>query len=232
MEQEISSTFESIKKSLVEKGPLKVDVSQRTAAAFNQLKTVLKKLEQDLLETLHTVDKRVLVKYAERGTYELELRVSDDILIFSMHTDVYTFPEGNEIWKNSYLTDNKNRSYCGIISIYNFLTDSVKFNRSNDVGVLVARIFVNNENHFFVDGKKQLGIGYNNFESDELTEQRLRDIAETAILFSLNFDVMTPPFEQLRIITVRELIEKNMAGVISTGKRLGFKLQSETDITP
>ncbi len=225
------SAFELIKKSLVEKGPLKVDVYHQTEAAFNQLKVVLKNLEVELLQAMNDIDKRVVVKYIERGAFELEFRISDDILIFSMHTDIFTFQEGHSIWKNSYLTDKRTRGYCGIISVYNFLTDSLKFNRFDDMGVLIARLFINNENHYFVEGKKQLGILFNDFDKDELTQEKLRVIVETTILFSLNFDIVTPPFDQVRMISVKELIEKNLAGVISTGKRLGFKFQSDADIT-
>ncbi|MDQ3050702.1 MAG: hypothetical protein M3Q95_07445 [Bacteroidota bacterium] len=230
MEKPTLSTLELIKKSLVEKGPLKVDVYQKTEVAFNQLKIVLKNLEVELLQAMNAVDKRVVVKYVERGPFELEFRISDDILIFSMHTDIFTFQEGNQIWKNSYLTDERSRGYCGIISVYNFLTDSLKFNRVNDLGVLIARLFINNENHYFVEGKKQLGFLFNDFDKDELSNEKLREIAESTILFSLNFDILTPPFDQVRMISVKELIEKNLAGVISTGKRLGFKLQSDGDI--
>jgi hypothetical protein len=230
MEQN-DSTFDLIKKSLIEKGPVKVDVYQKTESAFNRLKTVLKALETDLTETMSKVDKRVAIKFSERGAFELEFKISDDILIFSMHTDIFTFPEAHPVLKNSYLSANKTRGYCGIISVYNFLTDSLKFNRVNDMGVLIARIFVNHDNHFFVEGKKQLGILFNDFETDELNDVRLRDIAETSVLFSLNFDIITPPFDQVKMISVQELIEKNLAGVISTGKRLGFKFQSDSDIS-
>jgi len=34
-----------------------------------------------------------------------------------------------------------------MISIYNFLSDSFKFNRVNDIGYLIARVFTNKENH-------------------------------------------------------------------------------------
>jgi len=229
MEQKRSS-FELITKSLIEKGPLKIDVYQKTENAFSSLKTVLRKLEADLLEAMSKVDQRVIVKFTERGPFELEFRISDDILIFSMHTDIFTFEDGNQIWKNSYLSENKTRGYCGIISVYNFLTDSLKFNRVHDMGVLVSRIFINNENHFFVEGKKQLGFLFNDFDRDELSDIKLREIVESIVLFSLNFDILTPPFDQVKMISVRELNDKNLANVISTGKRLGFKLHSEGDI--
>ncbi|MBL0343575.1 MAG: hypothetical protein IPP71_23595 [Bacteroidetes bacterium] len=216
--------------SLIEKGPIKAEVYHKTEEAFNNIKLVLRKLESQLQQAMAVVDKRVVIKYTERSLFDLEFKISDDILIFSMHTDAFTFPESHPIWKTSYLNDQKLRSYCGLISIYNFLTDSIKYNRTNDVGVLIARIFVNSENHFFVEGKRQLGFLFNDFESDLLLEQRIRDLVENAIIYSLNYDILTPPYEQVRLISVQDLIDKNLSSVISTGKRLGFKLQSDSDI--
>ena len=45
-----------------------------------------------------------------------------------------------------------------MINIYNFLSDSFVYDRERDLGYLVARVFLNKEGHFFVQGKKQLGF--------------------------------------------------------------------------
>ena len=55
--------------------------------------------------------------------------------------------------KQKYVKEDKMRSFCGVIHVYNFLNDSFKYNRLNDVGNLVARIFVNKDKHFFVEGE-------------------------------------------------------------------------------
>ncbi len=223
--------FDMIVKSLREKAPLKIDVYQQTEQAFNNLKNILKQLEIDLLKVMSTIDKRVVIKYTERSLFDLEFKISDDILIFTMHTDAYTFSSSHQIWQNTYVSENRNNGYCGMISIYNFLTDSIKFNRSNDVGLLIARIFINAENHFFVEGKKQLGFLFSDFKNDILDELRLKEVTETAILHTLNFDIHTPPFDKVQLISVQELNEKNLASVVSTGKRLGFKFEAETDVS-
>lgn len=223
-------SFDKIISVLSEKGPLKADVYQNVAQVFVNLKTVVKQVESDLITSFAKIDKRVSIKFIERGNYDLELRISDDILIFSMHTDAYLFPSSHQVYKNSYVQQDTNRAYCGMISVYNFLTDSLKYNRVNDQGALIARIFINRENHFFVDGKKQLGIAFNDFGKDVITDHTLRDIVETAILFCLETDIITPPFDQVKVISVQELMEKNLATVVSTGKRLGFRLQSDDDL--
>ncbi len=222
--------YDQIVQMLGEKAPLKLDVIHNLERVFGHLRSVCRNVEKELTASFEKIDKRVSIKVSERGSSDIELRFCDDVIIFSMHTDAYIFPESHQMWKNSYVTDDRSRAYCGMISIYNFLAGSLHYNRINDQGVLIARIFVNRENHYFVEGKKQLGIGFNNFESDELNEQHLRGIVETAILHCLEIDIVTPSFDQVRIISVQELLEKNLANVVSTGKRLGFRLQSDSDL--
>jgi hypothetical protein len=228
MGNEISS-FDQILKLLTEKAPLKIEVYNITEKYFNLLKTILKNLEVDIKSFIDKVDSRVEVKYTQRGTFDLEFKISDDILIFSMHTDTYTFPENHNIWKSGYVNREPLNSYCGMISVYNFLTDSLKFDRPNDLGILIGRLFINREHHFFVEGKRQLGFLFNDLEKDLMEEKNMRKFAETAILYSLNYDIHTPPFDEVKMISVGDLREKNLSNVVSTGKRLGFKLQSDTD---
>jgi len=225
-----NTPFELIIKSLTEKAPLKLDVYQNVENAFSALKSTLKLLESEISSKISEVDKRVYVKFYARGQSDLEFNICDDILIFSLHSDAFTFPESHQIWKGSYVNANNNRAYCGMISVYNFLTGSIKYNRLNDQGVLIARIFINHENHFFVEGKKQLGFLFNDFENAIISDLNIRLITETAILHCLEYDIVIPPFDQVKVISVRDMIEKSLSTVISTGKRLGFKLQSEGDI--
>ena len=224
-----SPTYALILQSLAEKAPVKMNTIQKTEAAFKELKQVLKNLESDINKSLAQIDKRIVVSYYERGKFDIEFRIYDDILIFSMHSNVYTFDESHHIYKSSYIKEKPSNAYCGMISIYNFLTDSFQYKRGNDLGLLIARIFINQENHFFVEGKRHLGIEFNDFDNDLISPDRITSIVEAAILHSLNFDIQTPPFDKVGAITVQEIMEKELAFVVSTGKRLGFKFQSESD---
>ncbi len=221
---------ELILRSLQEKAGLKLDVYRNLESAFKNLKAQLKQLESEIRSDISRFDKRVTVKYIDRGPFDAEFRISDDVLIFSMHTNIFTFDPSHGIWKNSYVKENGLRAFVGMISVYNFLTDSFNFNRINDMGYLIARIFMNNEMHFFVEGKRQLGFLYNDFGSSRLDPAGLRSIIESAVLYSLNFDIFTPPFDEVKVLSVQEVVEKKMSSLITTGKRLGFKFQSDSDM--
>ncbi len=100
--------------------------------------------------------------------------------------------------RTAYVKEDDSRSYCGIINIYNFLSDSFKYNRFNDIGYLIGRIFINKDNHYFIEGKRELGFLYNNFGKHEMNRETAQQIIETAITYTINFDLLTPPYETVK----------------------------------
>jgi hypothetical protein len=223
-----SDSHQLIMNSLKEKAGVKIDAFKNLEMAFADLKSILKMMETSIRKEMSKVDKRVVVKFIDRGPYDAEFRVSDDILIFTMHTDIYTFDQSHSLWKTSYVKENNIRAFCGMISVYNFLTDSFNYNRYNDVGYLIARLFINKDSHFFVEGKRQLGFLYNDFDSSVLEKNVLKSVVESSILYSLNFDIYTPPFEEVKVLSVQDVFEKNLARMVKTGKRLGFRFQDDS----
>jgi hypothetical protein len=115
----------------------------------------------------------------------------------------------------------------GKILVYNFLTESMTYNRPNDLGYLIARIFINKDNHYFVEGKRQLGFLYSDFSTQEFDEAAIRKVLESTVLYSLDFDPFTPPYDQVIQVTVGEIQESEIQAKIATGKRLGFRFQTD-----
>ena len=116
-----------------------------------------------------------------------------------------------------------------MIQIYNFLSDSIKYHRHNDLGYLIGRIFINKEGHFFVEGKRQLAFLYNEFKDQIITKQQVMNIIESAILYSLSFDLLTPPYEEVQVISLMEKIQQSGVMAQKTGKRVGFKFSSDSE---
>lgn len=224
------NTNEMILQVLKEKASLKQDVFHKNIALFKLLREVCKEISKELKPKAAEIDKRLLVEFREKGEFEFELRVAGDVLVFGMHTNVFEFDASHQMWKSSYVRDNEKASYCGMINIYNFLADSFKYNRSNDLGYLVARIFVNFEDHFFVEGKRQLGFLYNDFANSVISKDELRNIVESAILYCLDFDLFTPPFDEVKVISLAQATEASTMISVKTGKRLGFRFQADNDM--
>ena len=213
---------------MIVKTNLKQEVYRNAVGSFALLKEVLKELADDYREKLRNkVDDNVLPVYQEKGPFEAEFRLGGDMLIFSMHSNVFVFNREHPIWKLDYIKANAMNSYCGVFNIYNFLTDSFKYNRMEDLGYLIARIFVNRENHFFVEGKRQSGELVKDFGSDEMTREYMKEILETAIQYAIDFDLLVPPYDQVKIVTVEQMHAEINNSKIQTGKRLGFKFNSD-----
>jgi len=226
---EKQATYDLIIKSLNEKSSMKQDVYENTLRTFNMMKSIGFDIVREIKNNSVLKDKRVILDYRERGDFEFELRISGDLLIFNMHTNIFEFDKDHIMWRSSYIKDDHYRSYCGLINVYNFLNDSFKYNRTADLGYLIGRVFINKESHYFLEGKRQLGFLHNDFSNDMIEEKAIRSTLESIILYCLNFDLYTPPFDSIREISVSEIQAVNESMQIKTGKRLGFRFQADED---
>jgi hypothetical protein len=218
-----------IVQAMLAKSAMKQDVFKATTDLFQQLKEVLKEIADDLEGAVTTKDQRLAVSFTDRGALACEIRVAGDTLIFSMHTNVFRLDQSHSLWKGSYLAEDEMRGFFGVINIYNFLSDSFKYNRERDLGYLVARLFLNKEQHFIVQGKRQMGFLYNDLAGNVMDPARLKEVLYSLINYVLEFDLLAPPYDQVQQVTVSEMNELNANMQISTGKRLGFRFQADGD---
>lgn len=225
----MKSPKELILDTLKEKACLKQDVYKKTVAIFNDFKAEAEKLSLELKEEMCKVDEDVILEFIDKSDFEFQIKFGGDVLVFFMHTNVFDFDKSHSIWNSSYVQDDPLRSYCGMINVYNFLADSFKYNRVNDVGYLVARFFVNKDLHYFVEGKRQLGFLYNDFIHEVINHDKIRAIIESAILYSMDFDLLTPNYDTMKEVSVSEINEVTSVNNLKTGKRLGFKFHSDND---
>ena len=219
---------EQIIEALNTKSMIKTSVFYKTLEIFDLLKDVLGEASNDLNDMLEgNHERRVRLEYRDRGKFEAELKFADDVLVFSMHTDVFQFDRGHSVWKNAYVKEDPFNSYVGVISIYNFLSDSFKYNRNEDMGYLIARIFVNRDGYFFVEGKRQKRRYTKNFGSVLLDREELISIVDTAILYTLSFDLLVPPFDLVKVANVEQINTKIESSKMQTAKRLGYQYNSD-----
>lgn len=218
---------ERILTALEMKSLIKQKAYDQTLETFNLLKEVLKEITDEYNKDLQVKDPRIFFEYKERGEFEAQLKVAGDILIFGMHSNIFEFDREHGIWKLNYVKENAIYSFCGIINVYNFLSDSFKYNRLEDLGYLVTRLFVNLENHFFVEGKRQEQYQYNNFGKSILTKEVLKEIILQVVIYAIDFDLLVPPYDNVKIASVGQINERMEFAKLKTGKRLGFKFNSD-----
>ena len=212
---------------LVQKSELKQNVFDTTFALFTEMKEVLRELTDHYNQLLGEKDPRINLEFHDTGEFAMMLKVAGDMLVFHMPTNTFEFYREHEVWKNSYVSEEPLNSYVGQIQIFNFLHDSFRYNRLDDPGYLVARIFINREKHFFVEGKRQRGTGLNQFGKSVLNKKYMQQIIETAIIYSLQFDLLVQPYDVVKIISLMQVNEEIMNSKMKTGKRLGFQYNSD-----
>lgn len=223
MGEKEQKNFINIVETVKNKASLKQKIYRNTIEAFTHFKELSKKVVEDLVKETSQFDDGVNITFQEKGTFEFQLKIGGDIVLFQMHTNVFDFDRSNPLWKTSYLKEDASRSFCGIINVYNFLSDSLKYNRYDDSGYLIGRIFINKENHFFVEGKRQLNFIHNDFISQEMNQKDVLDIIQQAILYSMDFDLFAPPYRHVQEISVGQMLSETSGVSVKTGKRLGFK---------
>ena len=212
---------------LSDKSSTKQKVYRITQQSFADFQDIL----NDTAVRLNKVvsDPNVNVSYEESGDFDAKLKFSGDTLLFNMHTNVFTFPSSHHMYKTKYIKEDGMRAFCGLINIYNFLSDSLKFNRLNDAGFLIARVFINQDGHFFLEGEKQLGFLFNDLANQKIDKDSIQAIINCAMEYSLNFDLQTPNFNDVKIVSVHEILNIDNNHKIKTSKRLGFKFSHETN---
>jgi hypothetical protein len=205
------------------KAALKQHIYRNTLTVFEQFKKCATEIANKLTPEVVSKDKSLEVELTEIGAFEFHLKFSGDTIAFIMHTNVFSFPPEHEISKTSYVNEAPDRGYCGMIQAYNFLSDSLKYQRLGDIGYLLARIFINCEGNFYVDGQRQLDFLFKDFNKQKIDNESIIKVIEQTMLYALDFDLYIPPMDNMKEMTVQEKDYFNNPRGFATGKRLGFK---------
>lgn len=219
---------EDLFRCITEKADLKHSVYKQTFQAFRQMKQVIRDTWEHFGTYLSDQESAIIIKCKDRSEYEMEVQFGGDTLIFMMHSNVFQFPSIDEVNESEYIHKDSERSFVGVINIYNFLSDSFKYRRVNDLGYLIGRVFINKEGHYFIQGKKELSQLHNNFARDVITEEKIENIVLQAVLYTLNFELLTPPYKAVKVVSVNDFQSASSNLRMPTGKRLGFAFNETT----
>lgn len=217
----------SLQDLVFSKGELKQNVYNATKESFALFRNTTRQLIELFQQQNIAMGKNIRFEFADRGDFEFEVRFAGDVLLFMMHTNVFEFSRNHEVMKTPYIREDATRSYCGVIHIYNFLADSFLYDRDGDLGYMIGRVFINAERHYFIEGKRELGMLFNNFNTSLITNESVQSIVESAIEYTTNFDLLTPPYDEIKVVSVGEMRSSFNKKSIVTGKRLGFRFQED-----
>ena len=218
-----------MKELVFNKSELKQSVFQATKETFGIFRDCTREMIELFRQRCREEGKEVAFEFTDRGDFEFEVKFAGDILLFMMHTNVFEFSRDHQVMKTPYVRDDQRRSYCGVIHIYNFLADSFAYQRDNDLGYMIGRVFVNFEKHYFIEGKRELGMLYTNFNTSVINSDSVQGIVESAIEYTTNFDLLTPPYDEVKLVSVGEMRTNFDKKSLVTGKRLGFRFQADNE---
>lgn len=223
----IQDPLEHIHHLLESKSTAKQITYKNLLAAFSILNKESKRIVNELKKKPGSADEDVTVDFDQINEHEFQVKLAGDLLSFVLHTNVVTFDDEHTVMKTAYVHENEVNRYFGQIMIYNFMSDSVKFNRVNDPGYLIARILINHENRFLVEGDGQLGQLFNNITEKMISEEDLNSIVKLSLAAAIENDLMAPPFPQVRFITLYQKMEKTQE--LGAGQKIGFRMKYNSE---
>lgn len=226
----MESKISQINEILCKKSAAKQLAYKITHDVFREIKEVMKELQSDILPCVQEDAPAIEVKFYDKGEFEAHFKFAGDTIVVMMHTNIFDFDENHFASKTRYVKEDSLREYCGLIQIYNFLSDSLKYNREQDSGYLIGRMFVNKEKHFFIEGKRPISFMYSDFEKNIVNRENIRSILEESMLFCLNFDLQVPPVDAVNYISVEQKNQMSYSSGMPTSKRLGFTMSSEKNV--
>lgn len=211
---------------LKEKSTAKQAIFRNTQAAFDCLRQVSQELGVELARRLTNFDASVVIEYRSINDMEFHIKFSGDLLVFVMHSNVITFPDDYGPMPSAYVAEAFRRRFFGHIMAYNFMADSIKYQRMNDPGYLVGRLLINIDNHYFLEGVQQLELPNNDMSDNLVTPEAMRLFVESAMIAAINNDLIAPPLLDIQKISVKQKLENQQ---VSRGSKVGFSFSNEQD---
>lgn len=222
MENEKLDNTSYILDTLLQKSVAKQQTYLTTLEHFISLKKVMKFLIGNYKKQIKTFDAKIPLQYSENGIFEAKMQVAGDMIVFNMHSNVFAFDNEHWIWENDYVKADNANAFCGVINVYNFLADSFKYKRMSDYGYIVARIFINREGYYFLEGNPDFGSFNKDFGVKKLDISSLREISQLIIQYALEVDLLVPTLENVQLATVEQMFTQMDKPKTKTGKPLGF----------
>ena len=209
---------------LKQKSSAKQAIYRNTLATFDMLRSVSQELVVELSRRITPVDSTVIIEYRPVNEMEFHIRFSGDLLVFVMHSNIVTFPDDYGPMDTKYVEEDFRRRFFGHIMAYNFMADSIKYQRLNDPGYLVGRLLINIDNHYFLEGVQQLELPDNDMSDNAVTPDGLKLFVESAMVAAVNNDLIAPPLNDIQKISVKQKLENQQ---VSRGSKVGFSFSNE-----
>ena len=220
-------TREKLLELLNTKSLLKQEIYASTKTYFKELK---KNIQQEVEVLQPSIsDPSIRMSFEDKGEYEAMMFVGSDVLVYHMHNNVFCLPPDHLFWKTAYLKKDESLGYFGVFHVYNFLAQSYLLNRKEDIGFLLARIFINRKGHFFIEGVDPLSSKYAKLGKNVVSSTLFNEISLSLSISAVEFDLYVPAYNSIGQINISQLEELSSNLGVQKVKRLGFKPDQTID---
>jgi hypothetical protein len=217
-----------IASGLREKSSAKQAIFRATQAAFTLLRQTSQQLCLELTQKVTTdADASVKIECLPINEMEFHIRFSGDLLVFVMHSNIVTFPDSFAPLNTPYVEADFRRRFFGHIMAYNFMADSIRYQRLNDPGYLLGRLLINIDSHYFLEGVQQLELPDPDMSRSAVTAESLRLFVESAMIAAVNNDLIAPPLTEIQRINVKQKLENQQ---VSRGSKVGFNFTNQQNV--
>lgn len=196
-------------------------------AAFEVLRKEARRVTEELQKRAQLSDDDVTIEFTDINEHEFHVKLAGDLLIYVLHTNIVTFSDDHVIMQDPYVREQEINRYFGQVMIYNFMSDSLKFNRVNDPGYLLARLMINHDNRFFAEGEGQLSSLFQTISPGGLTEEVLNALVKLSLAIAIENDLMALPYPQIKYITLYQKLEHTPD--LGGGQKIGFRMSYENN---
>lgn len=214
-----------IAQGLREKSSAKQAIFRATQATFTLLRQVSQQLCLELTQKVTAnADASVKIECLPVNEMEFHIRFSGDLLVFVMHSNIITFPDDFGPLNTPYVEADFRRRFFGHIMAYNFMADSIRYQRLNDPGYLLGRLLINIDSHYFLEGVQQLELPGHDMSTSVVTAESMRLFVESAMIAAVNNDLIAPPLPEIQKISVKQKLENQQ---VSRGSKVGFSFTAQ-----
>jgi len=194
--------------------------------AFSVLSSEAMRIVRELQGRTRPSDDDVTVEYTAINAHEFDVKLAGDMLIFILNTNVVTLEETHPVLSDPYMAENDVNRYFGQIMVYNFMAESLKFNRYNDPGYLLARVMINHECRFFIEGDRDLQI-YNSISDEKVAEGILQQFVKVVLKMAIENDLIAPPFVEVKSTTLNQKNDHLLE--LGGARKIGFRMSYENN---
>ena len=188
---------------------------------FGIIESCAREIIDDLSKNLG--DNRLFDLEVDRvNDHEIHLKLAGDTIVFFMHTNIITLNREHNYNGTQYVNEDGLRKYLGQINIYNFMSDSIKFNRVHEFGYLIGRLLVNKERKFFIEGERMRYM-YSQVSNEPISADIIKQIIQIILNIALSNDLIAPDVSKIRSIPLGELLKRGLNS--GSGRKIGFNAE-------